>query len=661
MHNLPSNELKTGAEQILLSWERSSNNKRKQLLEYLGTPVIISDLNGIILDFNTQAYLILGLSRDEILNYNFKILLETNRINDGHNLNPVYQFKDHHNKPYFFFINTYQNQVYQIHFIVRADGYNKPEEALLITEQRYRNLVENAVEGIFILGASGFYLANDTFCRMLGYEVQEMMNIDPYTLIPPDKRQDIKRYFTRKLEGFFLMHKKVEQVFMHKQGYELTCEMSYFSTFYNGQYAIQGHIRDISQVKRIEKDLEASERQQEQEKRMERRKERIVNRILRIVAESKGNENAFMDVISLLGLEFPNYGFELCIYENDNVLKVYRFIKNTPQVVFLIKDEYEERNLLKTQRSEFRSICKASNRPEDHYLYSQGYRYLMELILTGLDKPFGFFRCAWKGGVAFYENRLITEIILEIAIALESSLYREEIARINRKAVEDEKNKLISKFSLIGEMSTSIAHEVRNPMTTVRGLAQLLAEENPAQEPYFELMIEEIDRANTTITEFLNLATNRFSKKEEVGIISFMEIIFDLVHAKAVSRGINLTLELFTEEITVYIDPEQMKQACINIMQNALEASRIGDTVGVKINEDAKSVILEFWDKGRGVEAKNLTHIMEPFFTTKGNNSGLGLSVSYKIIRDHGGDMVITSEINRGTTVKVTLPKLAED
>ena len=111
----------------------------------------------------------------------------------------------------------------------------------------------------------------------------------------------------------------------------------------------------------------------------------------------------------------------------------------------------------------------------------------------------------------------------------------------------------------------------------------------------------------------------------------------------------------------MYIDPEQMKQACINIMQNALEASRIGDTVGVKINEDAKSVILEFWDKGRGVEAKNLTHIMEPFFTTKGNNSGLGLSVSYKIIRDHGGDMVITSEINRGTTVKVTLPKLAED
>ena len=124
--------------------------------------------------------------------------------------------------------------------------------------------------------------------------------------------------------------------------------------------------------------------------------------------------------------------------------------------------------------------------------------------------------------------------------------------------------------------------------------------------------------------------------------------------------GVNLVSKFSKKDVLVYIDSEQIKQAFMNILQNAIEASNMGDTILVKVSQDTEKVYIEFKDEGSGVEAKHLNHIMEPFFTTKENSAGLGLSVSFKIIRDHGGDMFISSVINEGTTVKVSLPKLQQ-
>lgn len=770
------NTLKINAEQVLIAWHQNDTHKRKQLLEYLGVPAIISDLSGLVLDYNIQAQLLLGLSRDEFLGENLDLILRSHLLVDkpATLLDNVYQFKGDGSKPDLFFINTYENENHKIYFLVRTDGFNKPEDALLVTEQKYRNSVQNAVEGIFILGLKGFHLVNKSFCTIFGYDMEEIMRIDPYLLVPPNYRQPIKANLNRKLTERILMHRKVEQVLLHRSGYEVICEMSFFSTIYNGEYAIQGHVRDISELKRIEKELEESEviyrtvvenaydnvfiidntgivyankrlyetinynygelignsdfewiapefrkrfikmteninstkpsayfqcdlmtregvrknfvfnvstilfknkyaylaigkdisfqKQQIREKRIEKRRDAIVNRILRIVAESKGSEDAFIGVIKVLGMEFPKRGMELCIYESDNLLKVYSIVENVPKTMVVVKDDNEDYlTYLQNKRMEFRSICKVSSEKKDERFCASGFKYLMQLTLTGLNKPFGVFRCAWKEEDASLDNRLLTEIILEIAIALESVLYREKIARITREAVQEEKNKLLSKFSLIGEMSTTIAHEVRNPMTTVRGLAQLLKEEYPAKEPYFDLMIDEIDRANTTITEFLNLAQNRFTRKEKLNLYPLLGIVVDLMQAEAVARGINIISEFSVKDAMVYIDNEQVKQAFMNILQNALEASEIGDTICIKVFEDFEKVFIKFTDEGSGVDSKHLNHIMEPFFTTKENNAGLGLSVSYKIIRDHGGEMCISSVINKGTTVKVSLPKYTND
>lgn len=760
-------------EQILTAWDKSTPYKRKQLLEYLGVPIIISDLSGLVLDYNIQAQLLLGLSNEEILGKNLDLILQNYLLVDKPKtlLDNVYQFRGNGNNSDPFFINAYENEKHKISFLVRTDGFNKPEEALLITEQKYRNLIENAVEGIFILGLKGFHLVNESFCRIFGYSMEEIMRMDPYLLVPPIHRQSVKESFIRKLTGRILMHRKVELVLLHKYGYEVICEMSFFSTFYNGEYAIQGHVRDISQLKRIEKELEESEemyrtvvenaydnvfivddtgivyankrlyetinynygelignsnfewiapehrkrflkmteysstnkpsayfqcdlitregtrknfvfnvttilyknkyaylaigkditfkKQQIREKRLEKRRDAIANRILRIVAESKRSEDAFIEIIKLLGAEFPNRYMELCIYESGNLLKVYSIVENVPNITVFVKDDNEDYlKYLQNERSEFRSICRVANVKEDENLCAYGFKYLMQLTLIGLNKPFGLFRCAWKEGAVLLENRLLTEIISDIAIALESALYRDKIARISREVAQEEKNRLLSKFSLIGEMSTSIAHEVRNPMTTVRGLAQLLKQEYPAGKMYFDLMIDEIDRANTTITEFLKLAQDRLTRKEKQTLYPVLKVVLDLMQAEAVARGVNIISEFSVKDAMVYIDNEQVKQAFMNILQNALEASQMGNTVFIKVTQDSEKVFIEFKDEGSGVDFRHLSYVMEPFFTTKENSVGLGLSVSYKIIRDHGGDMSITSLINKGTIVKVSLPKI---
>lgn len=764
-----NNSIRLNAQHILEAWAKNTPDKRKHFLELLGMPAIITDLKGVILDYNTQAHLLLGLKSHEFLGQDLDLILKSYLI--AANQLPtitdkVYRFTSPTNKVDLYFINSYETEAYKIHFFVRTDGCSCREDALLLTEQKYRNLVENAVEGIFILGLNGFYLVNKSFCQIFGYQMEEVMQLDPYSFVPLSQREAIKRSFMRRFQERRLIHRKVEQVLLHKKGYEVTCEMSFFSTFYNGEYAIQGHVRDISKIKRIEKELEESEeiyrtvvenaydnvfifndtgvvyanrrlcetlgckydeiigkadftwiapehrkrfirmseetisnnktsicfqsdlitkqgvrknfvfnvsaiifknkyaylaigkdisyrKQQIRQKRLEKRKESIVNRVLRIVAESKSSEIAFIEVIKLLSAEFPNRGMELCIFESDSQLKVYSIMDHVPQI-FVTKDK-DYISGLESQRSEFRSICQVPDDKNERFC-ANGYKYLMQLSLSGLSKPFGIFRCAWKETYAYFDTRLLTEIILDISIALESALYREKIARITKEAAEDEKNKLLSKFSLIGEMSTTIAHEIRNPMTTVRGLAQLLKEEYPEKQAYFDLMIDEIDRANTTITEFLNLAQNRLTRKEKLYLSPLLGVVIDLMQAEAVARGVNLIPCFSVKDAMVYIDSEQIKQAFMNILKNALEASKMGDSVLVKVTQDNERVYVEFKDEGSGVEAKHLSHVFEPFFTTKENSAGLGLSVSFKIIRDHGGDMFITSALNEGTTVRVSLP-----
>ncbi|WP_228728297.1 PAS domain S-box protein [Brevibacillus composti] len=233
--------------------------------------------------------------------------------------------------------------------------------------------------------------------------------------------------------------------------------------------------------------------------------------------------------------------------------------------------------------------------------------------------------------------------ILSVVTDITERVYLEkEMARLDR-------------LHLIGEMAAGIAHEIRNPMTTVRGFLQL--EKNNEDSRHFQfvdIMIKELDRANTIITEFLTLAKNKTSDLKKQHLSQIIEQLLPLVQAEASLGGKNLLTKL-NECPEVYLDAKEIRQLFLNLTLNGLEAMDSGGTLTVKTRMAGKEVVLEIADQGPGIEEELLDKIWTPFFTTKEEGTGLGLAVCYSIAnRHHARIEVETSE--KGTTFSVYFP-----
>jgi two-component system, sporulation sensor kinase E len=129
-----------------------------------------------------------------------------------------------------------------------------------------------------------------------------------------------------------------------------------------------------------------------------------------------------------------------------------------------------------------------------------------------------------------------------------------------------------------------------------------------------------------------------------------------VMESQIVSNNIVIALDMTENMMEVELDPPQIKQVFINIMQNAINAIGEGGSIGIRTVSGESSVIVEFNDTGRGIPEQYLNHVCEPFFTTRGNGTGLGLSISHRIIQNHRGKLDVTSIEGEGTTVRITLP-----
>ncbi len=227
--------------------------------------------------------------------------------------------------------------------------------------------------------------------------------------------------------------------------------------------------------------------------------------------------------------------------------------------------------------------------------------------------------------------------------------------RANNQVDQPSNDVLLSKLSLVGEMSSCIAHEVRNPMTTVRGLAQLLAIEHPEKSSYYELMISEIDQADEVLKEFLCLAKNSPITLNLVMLKDILSRAVAPLLGQVRQRDLNLYVSL-NNDVFLYADEDQLVQVFVNILRNSIEASSEGSSIFILSRYSSQHVQVKIVDKGGGINEPILDRIMEPFFTTKEANTGLGLTVAYKIIQDHGGGLKINSNPDKGTSVEVILP-----
>lgn len=220
-----------------------------------------------------------------------------------------------------------------------------------------------------------------------------------------------------------------------------------------------------------------------------------------------------------------------------------------------------------------------------------------------------------------------------------------------RLAFEKEMARL-DQLNLVGEMAAGIAHEIRNPMTTVHGFLQI-GKSNPANLSleHMELMIDELDRANKIIKEFLTLAKNKTSDKRLYSLNKIIEIIYPLINAEALLTGkkVNLQLENCPE---LYLDEKEIRQLLLNLALNGLEAMEAEGILTIRTFCEDKHIVLEIIDSGNGIDEEILKKLGTPFFTTKDNGTGLGLAVCYRIAERHRARINVQTSEN-GTKFSV--------
>lgn len=194
----------------------------------------------------------------------------------------------------------------------------------------------------------------------------------------------------------------------------------------------------------------------------------------------------------------------------------------------------------------------------------------------------------------------------------------------------------LDRLDLIGQMAAGIGHEIRNPMTTVRGFLQMLQVKPPCLEyqDFFHLMIDELDRANSIITEFLSLARKGTSDLVEQDLNQIIQTILPLLTANALQADKNIQFN--SDPLpSLWLNEKEMRQLILNLVRNGLEAMSSGGSLQIQTYVEAGQVVLAVQDQGCGIPAHDLDKLGTPFFTSKPEGTGLGLAICYAIAQRH--------------------------
>jgi len=217
---------------------------------------------------------------------------------------------------------------------------------------------------------------------------------------------------------------------------------------------------------------------------------------------------------------------------------------------------------------------------------------------------------------------------------------------------------LSRRLASLGRMAAGIAHEIRNPLGTLRGFAQYFgkgAEAGSDGQKYADLMVSEVDRLNESISTLLQFARAPEPQSVQVDVKELFDKVTSLLVADCSATEITLTQD-FEQGKKVYADPDLLLQVLLNLIQNAIRVTDPGGEIQIKLYQQNTTTVLEIIDSGQGMSAEVQKQIFDPFFSTRKDGTGLGLAISHQIVEQHHGQIEVSSSVGEGTTMKVILP-----
>ena len=231
-----------------------------------------------------------------------------------------------------------------------------------------------------------------------------------------------------------------------------------------------------------------------------------------------------------------------------------------------------------------------------------------------------------------------------------------------RKEITSQYVQKSEKMAMLGQMSAGIAHEIRNPLTAIKGFIQLLKSDDKKNE-YLEIVLSEIERINTIVGEFLFLAKPTADVFQKKNIKNIINDVVTFINAQSNLYNTQIYTMMEDSIPMIYCEENRLKQVFLNLLQNSIEAMPNGGIIAITVKMmEGEQISIQIADQGMGIEEERLATLGEPFYTTKEKGTGLGLMTCYKIIEEgHRGRMSIDSTVGKGTTVQIILPSLTQE
>ena len=222
------------------------------------------------------------------------------------------------------------------------------------------------------------------------------------------------------------------------------------------------------------------------------------------------------------------------------------------------------------------------------------------------------------------------------------------------------------RLASVGRLAAGVAHEVRNPLSSIKGFATYFKEryrEKPEDQQVAGIMIQEVDRLNRVIGQLLDFARPIKVVAKAVALPQLVTDSLKLVEVQAKEKAIGIETIIAPQLRTVFLDPDRVKQVLLNLYLNALDAMEAGGRLSVSAaaEDHDRWIVFKVSDTGHGIPKENQSQIFDPYYTTKSTGTGLGLAIAHNIVDAHGGRIEVDSAAGEGTTVTVRIPNAREE
>lgn len=282
----------------------------------------------------------------------------------------------------------------------------------------------------------------------------------------------------------------------------------------------------------------------------------------------------------------------------------------------------------------------------------------------------------------FHDPGTTTEKVLEIVIyfvvaavtgmlvsRLRAEIRRQKAISLELRASIEEKKKaeaqlmLADRLAALGQLGAGLAHEIRNPLGTIKGAAQILGEYRGVDDPRSEvvdLLVRETDHLDAVLERFRGFVRPSSPQKGRVDMVHLVRETVGMLGARAGEDRLNIDVDGPDEPLLVHGDGTLLRQVLVNLGLNALQHMSPGGTLGIVLGREQGSVVVHFEDEGPGVDESSVGELFNPFYTTRADGMGLGLAVSYRIVEDHGGEIRVANRSGVGSVFTVVLPACEE-